>query len=256
MIFICNSANHVTPFFTGSLRQGEINANEILFLAPYPLAGTTVSLRVILPNGIVLPADPKTAFVFAPVELGADMPLNLGDVALNAWRLRVDAAITEFSGNVTFQFAIARVGGEGIPPALFTTDTVVENIPRGVPALIPSNADYEPSLIELYNQAVTSILEASAAENTAKDYKWAAEEARDQAVTAKNQAEAAAATAANNAANAAQNIINQAVQDAQTAAGQAQAAATHVDSVVGDLQLAFDKLHTYAQNIINGGEEE
>jgi hypothetical protein len=229
MIFICNSANHVTPFFAGSLRQGEINANEILFLAPYPLAGTTVSLRVLLPNGIVLPADPKTAFVCAPVELGADMPLNLGDVALNAWRLRVDAAITEFSGNVTFQFAIARVGGDGIPPALFTTDTVVENIPRGVPALIPSDADYEPSLIDLYNAAVTAL--ANAQNSIDEAYR-----AANAAETFRIYAEAAASHA----------------EEFATQAGEIK---EDIVDIVGDLQSAFDELHTYAQSIINGGEE-
>lgn len=230
MIFICNSANHVTPFFWGSLRQGEINANEILFLAPYPLKGTTVSLRVTLPNGIVLPADPSKAFVFAEIDDPNMPPLNLGDVALNAWRLRVDAAITEFSGNVTFQFAIARVGGEGIPPALITTDTVVENIPRGVPALIPSNADYDPSLIDLYNTAVAALANA--------------QNSIDEAYRAANSAETSwiyAETAANRS---------------EEAAAQAVGIKDQIVEIVGDLQSAFDELHTYAQNIINGGEEQ
>lgn len=157
MIFICDSANHVTPFFSGSLRQGEINANEILFLAPYPLAGTTVSLRVLLPNGIVLPADPSKAFVFAEIDDPNMPPLNLGGVGLNAWRLRVDAAITEFAGNISFQFAIARIGAPGVPPSLFTTTTVVENIPRGVPALPSPDVEYEPSLIDLYTAAVDAL---------------------------------------------------------------------------------------------------
>jgi hypothetical protein len=153
MIFICNAANDITPIFSGNLRQGSINANEILFLAPYAKDGTTVTLRVQLPNGIVIPAESGKAFVFTSIDFPDNMPLNLGALPLNAWKLRVDASITEYAGAVSFQFAIAQTGGDGIPPALYTTTTVVENVPRGVPSF-PS---YEPSVIDLYGQAVQTL---------------------------------------------------------------------------------------------------
>lgn len=163
MIFICNAANEITPIFSGNLRQGSISANEILLLAPYSKSGTTVTLRVLLPNGILLPSDPSKAFVFAPIEFADDMPLMLDTTALNAWRLRVDASITEFAGNISFQFAISRIGGNGIPPALFTTTTVVENIPRGVPSIPGDGVDYDPSILDLYTAAAAALEAAAAA---------------------------------------------------------------------------------------------
>ena len=160
MIFLCNAANEITPIFSGNLRQGSINANEILFLAPYAKSATTVTLRVQLPNGIVIPAEPGKAFVFTSIDFEDNMPLNLGALPLNAWKLRVDASITEYAGAVSFQFAIAQTGGDGIPPALYTTTAVVENVPRGVPSLPNGDVDYDPSVLDLYSAAVQALDEA------------------------------------------------------------------------------------------------
>ena len=286
MIFICNSANEITPIFSGDLRQGSISANEILLLAPYPQSGTTVTLRVLLPNGILLPADPSKAFVFSPVEFSEEMPLKLDTTALNAWRLRVDAAITEFAGNISFQFAISRLGGDGVPPALFTTTKVVENIPRGVPSLPGDGVDYEPSLLDLYTAAVEALERAEAAlegtEAAAQSASSAAQSASSAAQSASSAAQSAssasifainAASSASKAASSAaeteedriainstvgiieeiQRGINatysQVLSQAERVANDKQ----YVENTVGDMQAAFDELHTYAQTIINGG---
>ena len=272
MIFICNSANEITPIFSGDLRQGSISANEILLLAPYPQSGTTVTLRVLLPNGILLPADPSKAFVFSPVEFSEEMPLKLDTTALNAWRLRVDAAITEFAGNISFQFAISRLGGDGVPPALFTTTKVVENIPRGVPSLPGDGVDYEPSLLDLYTAAVEALERAEAAlegtEAAAQSASSAAQSASSASIFAINAA-SSASKAASSAAETEEDRIainstvgiieeiqrginatySQVLSQAERVANDKQ----YVENTVGDMQAAFDELHTYAQTIINGG---
>ena len=161
MIFICNASNVITPIFGNTLRQGEINANEILLLAPYTPRYTTVSLRVQLPNGIIIPSEPQM-FILNPIEEAevGGLNLKLGTVALNAWRMRVDAAITQYAGAVSFQWAIAVSGAaDGTLPAVYTTTTVIENVPRGVPS-IPSGTSYDPSLIDVYNAAIQALAEA------------------------------------------------------------------------------------------------
>lgn len=161
MIFLCDSTNKVTPIFGSTLRQGEIYANEILFLAPYTPRYTTVSLRVQLPNGIIIPSEPQM-YILKPIDEAeaGELNLKLGTVALNAWRMRIDAAITQYAGAVSFQWTIAVSGADdGTLPAVYTTTTVVENVPRGVPS-IPSGTSYDPPLINVYNAAIQAIEEA------------------------------------------------------------------------------------------------
>lgn len=161
MIFLCDSTNKVTPIFGGTLKQGEIYANEILFLAPYTPRYTTVSLRVQLPNGIIIPSEPQM-YILKPIDEAeaGELNLKLGTVALGAWRMRIDAAITQYAGAVSFQWTIAVSGADdGTLPAVYTTTTVVENVPRGVPS-IPSGTSYNPPLINVYNAAIQALEEA------------------------------------------------------------------------------------------------
>jgi hypothetical protein len=164
MIFLCDSTNKVTPIFGGTLKQGEIYANEILFLAPYTPRYTTVSLRVQLPNGIIIPSEPQM-YILKPIDEAeaGELNLKLGTVALNAWRMRIDAAITQYAGAVSFQWTIAVSGADdGTLPAVYTTTTVVENVPRGVPS-IPSGTSYDPPLLNVYNAAIQALAEAGEA---------------------------------------------------------------------------------------------
>ena len=157
MIFLCDASNTVTPIVQPQLRQGEINANEIVILAPYA-SNTAVTLRVTLPNGLIIPQEPE-AFVLVNVPTPEGLSLNT--IALNAWRMRVDKSITEIAGNLVFQFAFT-VGGasDGTLPATYTTTSVVTCVPRGVPTL-PQYGSYEPSLIDVYQAAISAEAAAS-----------------------------------------------------------------------------------------------
>ena len=133
MIFICNANNEIASLFANNIHQGELNANHILLLAPYPKSAA-VTMRVILPNGLVIPTN-DNVYSFAPVDNPSDLPLKLDTTALNAWSIRLDAAITQKAGNVTFQIFATLAPDENGKSVKYSSSAEVVIISRGVPNL-------------------------------------------------------------------------------------------------------------------------
>ncbi len=189
MIFICDANNNITPLFANNIHQGELNANHILLLAPYP-SDATVTMRVILPNGLIIPTEPNY-FKFAKAVIPDGLNLNLDTVALNAWSIRLDAAITQYAGKIEFQiFATLPIDVSPFP-IKYATSAEVAVISRGVPSVgdPPQWDEVTPEqILEILGKVDQANEAAAAAEENAQ---YASERAENAAINAAEASEAA-----------------------------------------------------------------
>lgn len=176
MIFICNANNEIASLFANNIHQGELNANHILLLAPYP-QNAIITMRVKLGNGIVIPAEPNYYF-FKSAEIPAELHLKLDTAALNAWSIRLDAAVTQYAGSVEFQIFATLSLGTADKPIKYATSTVVEVIGRGVPQVGTAPDWSEVNTEEVYQAAINAEVSANEAAESAKAAEVSANEAR------------------------------------------------------------------------------
>ena len=124
MVFICNLENNVYTLSNSTLNQGSNRASEIVLLAPYSRA-SLVYLCVTPPDGIEHEPLPMER-----AELPSDLPEEISN-NFSAWKVDTPAALTTFSGTITFQFSIVN-GAEKI-----TTSTVNKTVNKGVSYTVP-----------------------------------------------------------------------------------------------------------------------
>lgn len=254
MIFIMNTEGTVTSAVSSPLYQGSDDVNEIVLLAPFATT-TVVMVSFRLPNGqYVYPyfagnenSTPYTATIIESLEgkfFAAD-----GTTGYNAWLLKVDYPLTQFSGELDIQFMLTLASG-----GYLTSSVPMVTVGRGIPYLPPSLADDE-ALGSLH----TAVSAAQAAQANAESANTLATLARDAAIGAAERAansEIAALDAKGNAESAADR--------AEAAANSAENIASTLTDLEATLNAiielqdyytgaTFDELHEYAEAIEQGG---
>lgn len=135
MIFLSDIEGTITAIVPSPIYQGSSNAKELVLIAPFP-STSAVSVSIRLPNGqrLVPQIANPNEFVMSFLS-GFEGKLRAPDGRiLHAWRLQLDAPVTQYSGNLSVQFLIAN--GNGV---IESTSESVVNIGRGTPYLMPSN---------------------------------------------------------------------------------------------------------------------
>ena len=230
MIFIMNAEGTVTTAVSSPLYQGSDDVNEIVLLAPFA-TNTVVMVSFRLPNGqYVYPyfagnenSAPYTATVIESLE--GKFFAEDGTTGYNAWLLKVDYPLTQFSGELDIQFMLTLASG-----GYLTSSVPMVTVGRGIPYLPPSIADDEA--LGTLHTAVTS---AQAAQGNAEN---AAAQANDAASRASGSADNAAeseqaATSASQSATHAAYSYGQAYQEAFNAADSARLAQEALDEITG-----------------------
>ena len=183
MIFLCDSGGTIQAAIPSPIHQGSIGVNEIILIAPFP-SSTVVTATFTLPNGIKIypkyvspDGDPDYPYLMAVVNDFAEKNVTIDGVTANVWRLTLDKAITQVSGNVTIQFIFSSVGGINL-----TSSSATLPVLRG-------NAYLEPTVelddAQLMNDLLGAALRAA---NAANDAESSAAESATAALTQANRA--------------------------------------------------------------------
>ena len=256
MLFYFNTSGSAMTSIPSPIYQGSVGVNEILVLAPFP-ASTTVTASFVLPNGVKLTprvaqqGDKDDGYTFANVP-----GFTIGD--MNLWRLTLDKALTQYSGDLSVQFSFTDKVGR-----VLTSGAVTVTVSAGVPSLpvYPSQDDF--NIITSYlSQTAGYCQDAEGYSDDALNFKLDAESAASSAAQSQTAAENAARAAddynlyASISATTAAEAREKAEQEADRAYLQADAAGytlaqanallAGVNALVGDLGSALDQIHTYA----------
>ena len=189
MLFYFNTSGSAMTSIPSPIYQGSVGVNEILVLAPFP-ASTTVTASFVLPNGVKLTprvaqqGDKDDGYTFANVP-----GFTIGD--MNLWRLTLDKALTQYSGDLSVQFSFTDTSGR-----VLTSGAVTVTVSAGVPSLpvYPSQEEFD-GIAALRSQAAGYCQDAEGYSDDALNYKLDAESAASSAEQAQTAAENAARAA-------------------------------------------------------------
>ncbi len=150
MIFLSDIQGTIKAIVPEQIYQGSSNAKEIVLIAPFPET-SAVAASIRLPNGqllvpkILIPKTPEvpfeTSYKLSPLP---NFSFEEDGVSLyNAWRMELNADITQYSGELSVQFLIA-TGNEVIE----TTSSENINIGKGTPYVMPENVNDWSQVLE------------------------------------------------------------------------------------------------------------
>lgn len=133
MLFYFDKDGKAVSSIPDAIFQGSVGVNEILVLAPFPKT-TVVTAAFVLPNGLKL--YPRyvngvtEGYTLASVS-AFEIPAPDG-VTVNLWKMKLDKALTQQSGDLSVQFTFTGSGDE-----ILTTETVILSVSRGNPKFPP-----------------------------------------------------------------------------------------------------------------------
>ncbi len=163
MIFLSDIKGTITAVVPSPIYQGSSDADEFVLIAPFPRQ-SVVCVAITLPNGqIIAPrisTNPDTpfgdhAFALELLESFSDKLYNAENIGYNAWRIKVNAPLTQYGGNLSLQFLIAT--GDGV---IKTTSSLNVNIGRGTPYIMPQDPEGWNQVLDLlsgYNTILQSL---------------------------------------------------------------------------------------------------
>ena len=137
MLFYFDKDGKAVSSIPNAIFQGSVGVNEILVLAPFPKT-TVVTAAFVLPNGLKL--YPRyvngvtEGYTLASVS-AFEIPAPDG-VTVNLWKMKLDKALTQQSGDLSVQFTFTGSGDESL-----TTETVNLSVSRGNPKFPPDVTD-------------------------------------------------------------------------------------------------------------------
>lgn len=148
MVFFAKADGTVVASVLSGVNQGSHNANEILFVAPFPVS-TVMTASFITANGI--PVSERIMTLVAPQNLPPE--LSNPNSTAHVWAIQLTAAVTEFAGNVTAQFRAyssdtvfetnpddgTLVITVGTGAHILATSSVVFPVAKGTPGTLPVN---------------------------------------------------------------------------------------------------------------------
>ncbi len=161
MIFLSDIKGTITAVVPSPIYQGSSDADEFVLIAPFPRQ-SVVCVAITLPNGqIIAPrisTDPDTpfgdhAFALELLESFSDKLYNAENIGYNAWRIKVNAPLTQYGGNLSLQFLIAT--GDGV---IKTTSSLNVNIGRGTPYIMPQDPEGWNQVLDLLSTCNTLLL--------------------------------------------------------------------------------------------------
>lgn len=144
MLFLSNIEGTITAVVPSPLYQNSQNANEIVLIAPFPDTAM-ISVAFILPNGqYVRPylTENDDAEEYHLMALLPEFSPALYDGkgnGYNAWRMVMDYALTQQSGDLTVQFTVIESFTVNNKPMIkrIPTSAVSFTINKGVPYIPP-----------------------------------------------------------------------------------------------------------------------
>lgn len=170
MLFIANVQGTITAVVPEPIYRGSSNANELVLIAPFP-ADAVVYATFRLPNGQYLKPylgtdlteDEEKALSLLP-EFSPKLFDSDGN-AYNAWRIVLDAPITQLSGDLSVQFFVT-IGSTRRPTSLISVAIGEGN------AYVPvaSDATNWNGIIAALSAAQSSAAEAAAEALKAEGY--------------------------------------------------------------------------------------
>ena len=143
MLFYFDKDGKAVSSIPNAIFQGSVGVNEILVLAPFPKTAV-VTAAFVLPNGLKL--YPRyvngvtEGYTLASVS-AFEIPAPDG-VTVNLWKMKLDKALTQQSGDLSVQFTFTGSGDE-----ILTTETVNLSVSRGNPKFTPDVTDDDYDVI-------------------------------------------------------------------------------------------------------------
>ncbi len=153
MLYYVDSAGVIQAAIPGTVAQGSVGVNEIVLIAPFPIS-TVVSALITLPNGLkIYPqyvgrddiAASDYPYKFAPVTAFEGKIPTPDGVTVNVWKMSLDRALTQVSGNLHITFLFTDAFGHTLTSTLATL-----NVLRASPYLAPTVTEEDITTIQRY----------------------------------------------------------------------------------------------------------
>ena len=153
MIFLSDIQGTITAIVPDKIYQGSSNAKELILIAPFPRT-SAVSVAIRLPNGQLLTPFMADSYKMSQLPDFSPALFDKDGNAYNAWRMQLDAPVTQYGGNVSVQFIIA--AGNGV---IESSSESTVNIGKGTPYLMPQNVSEWSQVLQSIQQYYSNMKE-------------------------------------------------------------------------------------------------